>query len=163
MTVHSDQLGTFSRAADGTYAVEFVRQLQDPPERVWRALTDPAEARQWFTEMTMEPRLGGRIHLDFGDQGSAEGEILAWEPPHVLEHSWTEAGTTSHVRWELSPEGNGTRLWLLHTGLSPDAPHEYGAGWHDFLDRLPYYLAGNDIPPIWEQFESLLERYRALA
>ncbi len=157
--VERGPLGDVARAADGTYTVRFERRSSHPPERVWAALTDPDEARHWFVEMTMEPGPGGRLHFDFEEQGEANGEVLTWEPPHLLEYSWTEAGATSRVRWELTAEGGGTLLTLTHTGLVSN-PHEYGAGWHDFLDRLGAYLVGDEMPPLDAAFEALLEQYR---
>ena len=163
MHANSNAYGTVTAAADGTYTVAFERELVDAPERVWKALTDPAEVRQWFTEMTLEPRPGGRVFLDFGEEGSAEGEILRWEPPHVLEHSWSTGETTSRVRWELEAAERGTRLTLRHTGLVAEERHEYGAGWHGFLDRMRVYLAGETVWSTWDGFRDRVEEYRQRA
>ena len=69
-------------------AVRFERHYPFPVERVWRAVTDPAELRAWFPspEVTFEARVGGTITLA-GDPYQAEamtGRVLAWDPPHVF-------------------------------------------------------------------------------
>lgn len=164
MTHARGPLGDVTRDAHGAYTLRFERWLRHPPERIWPALTDPEEARNWFMEMVLEPRTGGRVRIGFTlDEGYAEGEVLAWDPPRLLEYSWTEKGSTSRVRWELTPEGDGTRLALTHIGLAFEAPpYEYGAGWHDFLDRLARHLAGEPHPEGVEAFERLVREYRPL-
>lgn len=110
--------------------------------------------------MTLSPSLGGRIFLDFGQQGTAEGQVVTWEPPRLLEYTWVEGDIRSHVRWELEAvEGSRTRLTLVHRGLPKGAEAEYGAGWHDFLDRLPLHLAGQNLSGWVSRYPELIEIY----
>lgn len=157
-----DRLGTVLTGEDGTLSLRFERALAHPPERVWRALTDPEEIARWFTLAKLEPEAGGRVHLDFGSQGEALGEITVWDPPRVLEHSWVWEGRTSLVRWELTPTAEGTLLVLSHSGLDRDGAADYGAGWQVFVERLPLHLDGQDPTAVPDRYEELLERYRAL-
>lgn len=157
----NDHLGTVVRATDGTRSLRFERTLPHPPERVWEALTDPEEIRRWFTAVRLQPREGGEVHLDFGAEGEANGEILVWDPPRVLEHTWIE-GRRSVVRWELEPAGTGTRLVLTHSGLDRDGVADYGAGWQVFIDRLPVHLDGGDPGRVPDRYAELRERYRSL-
>lgn len=159
MENNDSSFGTIQEESDGTVTVQFVRELPDSPARVWRALTEPEEARTWFTAMELEPRVGGSITLDFGEEGFAAGEITGWEPPYLLEYTWTEEGHTSRVRWELADSESGTQLRLTHRGLPGNLRSEYGAGWHDFLDRLVAHMAGSEPSSPWESFEVLLNEY----
>jgi len=159
-------LGEITTAPDGSLTLRFERQLAHSPELVWAALTEPTQLAQWFMPGTVEPRLGGRLQLDSGEEGGTVGEVLAWDPPRLLTYSWVREGGTgasSLVRWELHPQaGDHTLLVLEHSGLEHDIAYDYGAGWHDFLDRLPHHLAGDDGNDWTGQYEKLLVQYRAL-
>lgn len=148
-------LGSVRSRDDGSVEIRFTRFLAHSPERVWSALTDPQEMRHWFTEARVEGREGGLVELDFGAEGRAEGRVMAFDPPNLLEHTWVEEGVESRVRWELHAVEEGTLLLLTHSGLPPGSGTEYGAGWHDFLDLLPPHLGG-------ESLEGRPDRYREL-
>ena len=92
------------------------RDLDAPPERVWRALTDPAALTAWFWPPRLEP--------------AAEVD-LAGEDAETL------------VTVELVPSGEGgTGLALRHEGFADDATRDdHIQGWTDCLDRLPDWLA----------------------
>ena len=163
------RLGEIVTAADGSLSLRFERQLAHPPEIVWAALTEPAQLAQWFMPGTVEPRCGGRVQLDSGEEGGTVGEVLSWDPPRLLTYSWVREGGTgarSLVRWQLHPQGadgNGTLLILEHSGVDRETAYDYGAGWHDFLDRLTHHLAGEDTHDSTGEYEQLLVQYRALA
>jgi len=75
---------------DGRPAVRFVRTYPYPVERVWRAVTEPAELQAWFpSSVRLEPRAGGTIEFT-GDPYSTDstGTILVYEPPHRLAYTW---------------------------------------------------------------------------
>lgn len=161
------RLGTVSTTADGSLTLRFERQFAHPPETVWAALTDPAQLARWFMPGTIEPFRGGRLQLQSGENGGTVGEVVTWDPPRRLSYSWVReggAGARSLVHWQLHPEGAAgerTVLVLEHSGLDPETGYDYGAGWHDFLDRLPHHLAGDDSS--WKsRHEELLVEYRAL-
>lgn len=139
-------------------AVHFERRYDPPVEDVWRALVEPDQLRGWLAEAEVEPRVGGRVELSFGD-GPGEltvGTIRVFNPPHVLEYDWTYEGEPgSVVRFELRSEGGGTALVLHHRLLSIDAAPGYGAGWHAHLDLLGEQLES-------EAHSSWPERYEAL-
>lgn len=78
------------------------------------------------------------------------GEVLECDPPHLLVWSWIanwhehpEQATT--VRWELTPTAAGTRVRVIHSGLSsePLARKDYGQGWQGVLHLFENYLASN--------------------
>ena len=124
------------------HVVRFQRQLAHPIERVWAALTDPAEIINWLGDAEVELAEGGRFTvrwLNTDDQGNRavyHGTITHLEPPRLLEISGDIHGV---LRWALRPEAGGTHLTFSST---LDLPDEYRtkvlAGWHCHLD----YLAG---------------------
>lgn len=155
-------LGTITTDGD-TRTVRFERRYDAPPEEVWAALTEPDRLRQWLTQATVDPRLGGRVAFDFGDDGTCDGTITVWDPPAVLEYGWSfPSEGDSVVRWELAADGGGTRLRLVHSRLAAAAGPGYGAGWHAHLDGLAGHLAGTTVD--WDaRYAELRPDYDALA
>lgn len=147
----------------------FQRQLPHPPERVWSALTDPVQLKQWMmaASFSVEARVGGQVASKAGpSQIAAHGKILTWDPPRVFEYEWiseprTEmpAGEDSVVRWELAPFGGGTRLTLEHRRLTRSTGTGFGPGWHAFLDRLDALLEGRPLPEWLARFNALKVGY----
>jgi uncharacterized protein YndB with AHSA1/START domain len=77
------------------------------------------------------------------------GRILVWDPPHVLEHEWKQPIVDDGVvRYELTPDGDGTLLRFSHRGLGVRSAGGFRGGTHAYLDRLEAYLAGRT-PPDW--------------
>lgn len=166
MSDDHSRFGAITIDDDGRATLRFVRHLAYPQERVWAALTDPGQISSWFMPGTIEPRAGGRLELESGEDGGTVGEILQWEPPRLLAYTWIRNGGTgpaSTVTWWLSGDGNGTRLVLEHADLDISSAYDLGAGWHDFLDRLLWHLADADLANRPDQHEQLLTHYRALA
>ena len=122
----------------GLARLHFQRRLAHPPERVWQAITDPSELREWFMAATakIEGGVGGSVETVAGPgQIRAVGRILVWDPPRIYEHEWiTEAraeipnGEDSVVRWELRPIGQGTLLTLEHRRLTWGTAVGFGPG-----------------------------------
>jgi uncharacterized protein YndB with AHSA1/START domain len=134
---------------NGSPALRFERRLAKPPEVVWAALTEPEGIARWLATAEVEPRAGGRFHLDFHNgQSIVDGRITRWEPPRLLEHTWPEknANGDSLVRWELSPAGEGTRLVLTHRLDAGGDLADFASGWHWHLDALDRALEGETVP-----------------
>ena len=137
-------------------ALSYERRLDAPPERVWRALTDRLELGRWLTDVTIEPRVGGGVLIDWGEAGSNEGTVLAWEPPRALEFSWIWPGVHDSVlRFDLRPDGDGTHLRLEHRALSPSVAGDHGSGWHAYLDALADAVEGREVGS-WDERELAL-------
>jgi uncharacterized protein YndB with AHSA1/START domain len=137
-------------------ALLFERRVAAPPERVWSALTERDELARWLTDITIEPRLGGRVVIDWGEAGSNTGTVLAWEPPRVLAYSWIWAGVHDSVlRFDLRPDGDGTHLRLEHRALSPSVAGDHGSGWHAYLDALADVVEGRPVGS-WDEREVAL-------
>jgi uncharacterized protein YndB with AHSA1/START domain len=159
---------TLQTTADGRETLRFERRLAHPPERVWRAVTDPAELRQWFpTEVVYEPRVGAPMQFDFGGEHGLDvwpGEVLEFDPPRVFAFAWAE----DVLRFEVSAAEGGTLLVFTH-----NFPHQAGkpardaAGWETCLEAFAGLLDGTAAPPdpgAWSRHaEAYVERFGALA
>lgn len=151
----------------GTSTLTFERFLRHPPETVWKALTDPAQIREWFlTEARIEGRVGGTIDLTTGPtRVHATGRILAWQPPRLYEYEWNAdpvrglpRGERSVVRWELTAVPGGTRLVLIHRGLTARTAENFRHGVPGFLSRLSAQLDGRPLPDWLEAVRADRER-----
>jgi len=154
--------GTVHQREDD-YQLRFERHLPQPIERVWAALTTPAQLAQWFAPGEIALTLGGEIHLAFEDgDGVIDGEVTALEPPRLLEFTWTDHGKDlGIVRWELAARDDGTSLVLIHT--ISDTARDFGlpalAGWTMMLDRLAALLAGQPVPALGEGWQDHYDHY----
>ncbi|HEY1853475.1 MAG TPA: SRPBCC family protein [Solirubrobacterales bacterium] len=131
-------------------AVRLERDLPDPPELVWAALTERERLREWFPcDVVVEGgewRVGAAISFPFPPaviEMTLSGEVLAVEEPRRLEFTWGE----ETLRFELSPREGGTRLVLVDE-LPAGSAARNAAGWDGCLDKL----AGTDpAPDAWKQ------------
>ena len=123
---------------DGRPALRFERRLPYPVQRVWRAVTEPAELERWFVApVPWTPALGET----FEGEGQ-RGEITALEEPLLLAWSWGD----ERYRFELRPDGDGCVLVFTHVfdaRYGPAAQH--AAGWEAYLERLAAQLAGGQL------------------
>jgi uncharacterized protein YndB with AHSA1/START domain len=155
------RFGTVHERADG-FQLRFERRLRHPVDKVWSALTDPAQLAQWLAPGEIELSEGGRVHLAFTDgDGVIDGRVTAIEPPRLLEFTWTDKGDDfGFVRWELTADDAGSRLVLIHT--IPEASRGFGlpalAGWHSLLDQLDALLDGRPLPSR-DRWQDLHDRY----
>jgi uncharacterized protein YndB with AHSA1/START domain len=150
----------------GTATLSFTRRFDASIEDVWDALANPSRRGRWLGETVLEPREGGSIEvLIIGppvpdDVRRVTGRVLAWDPPHRLEHEWNQAiiGRTV-VRYELEADGDGTLLRLTHRGLRPDDASGFASGTHAFLDRLEALLSDEDLPSWPQRFAEVEHLY----
>jgi uncharacterized protein YndB with AHSA1/START domain len=167
VTQHSDQsnrsrYGSVQERADG-YQLRFERQLHQPVEQVWAALTRPAQLAQWLAPGEIELTLGGRVYLAFTDgDGVIDGRVTAIAPPRLLEFTWTDKDDDlGFVRWELIAEEGGTRLVLTHT--VPESARGFGlpalAGWHTLLEQLVALLDGQPVASAPDRWQVLHDHY----
>lgn len=133
------------------WALLFTRDFPQPPAAVWAALTDPDELRQWAPYTADRPLTATGpvtlIAIDDAEERELPGAITAAEPPALLEFTWD----TDVLRWELTPEGGGTRLRLTHRMDDAATADMMAAGWHVCLDVVELLLAGAPVGPITGQ------------
>ena len=152
--------GTVHEHEDG-YQLRFERHLLHPVEKVWDALTNPAQRAQWLAPGELELTLGGRVSLAFTDgDGVIDGQVTAIAPPRLLEFTWTDQDNDfGFVRWELVGDDGDTRLVLTHT--VPESARGFGlpmlAGWHSLLDQLAALL--DDQPFARDRWQELHDDY----
>jgi uncharacterized protein YndB with AHSA1/START domain len=145
-----------------------------PPERVFQAMTDPAQLSQWWgqkgiyriTERKADFRVGGKYSsIGEGADGKSfrvDGEYLEIDPPRLLVHTWfaTWCGELKTiVRWELEPRnvhglrhdgphkvGTGTVVRVRHEGFAGDAKAaaDHGQGWTRVLGWMQAFVENGE-------------------
>ncbi|MBV9574284.1 MAG: SRPBCC family protein [Acidobacteriales bacterium] len=116
-----------------------VRELRHSPEKVWQALTDPAQLREWAPFVTDGSlgTVGATVKLTWvGAAAPIETKVTRADSPTVLEYG--------DIRWELKAFGKGTRLTLWHN-IDRRFIAWGAAGWHIAFDVLDRLLKGNPI------------------
>jgi uncharacterized protein YndB with AHSA1/START domain len=146
----------------GVAEVVFERRFEVPPERVWRALTDPEELAGWLAPATIDLRVGGLLVFRFED-GDERGTITELREPELIAYTWNEGETDSLVRFELEPDGDGTRLMLRHTFEGEVDLSSYGGGWHHHLEQLIAQMAGTPISWDTNRYRELKSEYERRA
>jgi uncharacterized protein YndB with AHSA1/START domain len=122
------------------------RQIAYPPEKIWRALTQPHLIAEWLMQNDFAPVADHRFSFR-ADWGSVDCRVLAIEPNRTLSYTWAAMGHESVVTWTLSPAGTGTQLRMEHAGFRPDQKAAIGGaklGWRNFMDKLEQVLARTD-------------------
>jgi uncharacterized protein YndB with AHSA1/START domain len=128
-----------------------------PPERIFRALTDPAELPKWWgsddmyrtTAHAADLRPGGSWRSEgTGSDGTpffVEGEYLEIEPPRRLVMTWKapwDGGNVTTITYTLEPVAAGTKLTVRHEGFADRAGscRSHSQGWPRVLGWLNHYL-----------------------
>lgn len=139
---------------DGRPALRFERRLNHPVERVWRAVTDPAELACWFVApVAWTPEQGERFE-SLGEPG----EIKELDPPRRI--AWVWGGEL--CSFELRPEAGGCLLVFEHVFDDRSLGAQHAAGWDRYLERLAAHLMGMLMPPVGAGAEAgLHELYAA--
>jgi uncharacterized protein YndB with AHSA1/START domain len=133
------------RKEGNSWELILVRELRHSPEKVWQALTDPAQLREWapFDADASLGTAGTTVKLTtVGAPGPriTETKVIQADFPNVLEYEWGP----NNMRWELEALGAGTRL-TLWTSIDRRFIAMGAAGWHICFDVLDHLLSGNPI------------------
>ncbi|GAB3932810.1 SRPBCC family protein [Kribbella albertanoniae] len=130
------------RTIEGRSVLRMERQLRHPAEKVWRALTDPAELVHWFpATVQLEPRIGSRVEYVMDGEPGGDGEVLEFDPPRVFAITWSG----EVLRWELLPAEDGCLLVLSHTFDDHFGAASFASGWTLCLEALGLRLLGKPI------------------
>ncbi len=137
--------------ATGTRSVIVEREIAYPPEKIWRALTQPHLIEEWLMKNDFVPVAGHRFNLRKEPQPGisivVDCEVKAIEPNRTLSYTWDAYGLESTVTWTLTPTPTGTRLRMEQSGFRPDQEQAYrGArsGWQQYFAALEQILARTD-------------------
>ena len=128
------------------WTLVLVRELRHSPEKVWKALTDPAQLREWapFDADASLDKSGSTVKLTTigapSQYAVTETKVTRAEPPKLLEYTWGGGD----VRWQLEPRGAGTHL-TLWANIDRRYIAMGAAGWHVSLDVMDHLLSGDPI------------------
>ncbi len=143
---------TDTTARSQTESIAFEFDLQHPPEKVWRALTDPELLTEWLLpviDLELEPGAAFTFRTQPypGWDGTVNCRMIEIEPQRRLSYTWTVPFLETVVTFTLTPTASGTRLSLVQSGFRPDQKREWGGaryGWKmmggklvDLLERIP--------------------------
>ena len=133
-----------------TRSVVVEREIPHPPEKLWRALTQPHLIEEWLMKNDFKPAVGHRFNLRGEWGGVLDCEVLAVEPNRTLSYTWNFVhddaayNLRSVVTFTLTPTQAGTRLRMEQSGFGADQRQAYGganAGWQQFFAKLEQVLA----------------------
>jgi len=139
-----------SKPAAETLAVVVERDIAHPPEKIWRALTQPHLMEEWLMKNDFKPVVGHRFNLRGEWGGVLDCEVITLEPNRTLSYTWDFAheddayNLKSVVTFTLTPTPTGTRLRVEQSGFRPEQRQAYGGakvGWSKFLVNLEQVLA----------------------
>ena len=121
-----------------SWTLVIVRTLRHPPEKVWQALTDPAQLREWapFDSDHNLGTAGTTAQLTTVGAPSphvTETTVTRADAPRLLEYQWGGGD----MRWELEALNGGTRL-TLWSNINRQYIAMGAAGWHICLDVLDH-------------------------
>ncbi|HJZ64538.1 MAG TPA: SRPBCC domain-containing protein [Candidatus Acidoferrum sp.] len=120
------------------WALVLVKELSHSREKVWQALTDPEQLREWAPfEVDGNIATSGTVQLTWlGTAKTIETKVTRADARKMLEYG--------DIRWELEDLGGGTRL-TLWTKIDRRFVSMGAAGWHIAFDVLDHLLRGTPI------------------
>ena len=131
-----------AQAQGESLALDF--DLAHPPEKVWRALTDPALLAEWLLP-AIDLRLEPGAAFTFRTQpypnwdGTVSCRFVEIEPHRKLSYTWSVPFLETVVTFTLTPTASGTRLSIVQSGFTPEQKREFGGaryGWTMMGGRL---------------------------
>jgi uncharacterized protein YndB with AHSA1/START domain len=142
-----------NETATQTRSVIIEREIAHPPEKIWRALTQPHLIAEWLMKNDFVPVVGHRFNLSGDWGGVLDCEVLVVETNKTLSYTWNFVhddaayNLQSVVTFTLTSTRTGTHLRVEQSGFRPDQPQAYGGakhGWQKFLANLDQVLARAD-------------------
>ena len=136
-----------------TCSVVIERDIAHPPEKLWRALTQPHLIEEWLMKNDFAAVVGHRFSLRGEWGGVLDCEVLTLEPNRTLAYSWNYShddpayDLKSVVTFTLTPTPAGTHLRMEQAGFRPSQKQALGGahhGWQGFIANLEQVLAHTD-------------------
>jgi uncharacterized protein YndB with AHSA1/START domain len=161
--------GTVEPGEDGRGGVRLVfrRELEEPVDEVWAAVTEPDRLSRWIGTWTGEARPGATVLFTMTAEGAVDPEpvtIVACDPPHGYVVDMPDVMDREGPSWRyevaLEALGTGTVLTFVHHLSDPSVTGDMGVGWQYYLDRLAAALADGPMPE-WEPYLGLRDHYAA--
>ena len=136
-----------NQSQEHTRSVVIERVFAHAPEKLWRALTEPALLTQWLLKNDFLPEIGREFQFRNEPVGGWDGlidcKVLEFDPLQHLAYSWRAFGHVSTVEFTLTAADGGTQLRMEHSGFLADQEAAYqGAhyGWQRFIGNLERLL-----------------------
>jgi len=139
--------------ATATRSVVVERDIPHPPEKIWRALTQPHLIEEWLMKNDFALVEGHQFKLRGDWGGVLDCEVLAIEPNRTLSYTWNHTheqpaySLQSIVTFTLTRTSTGTHLRMEQSGFKPDQPQAFGGaklGWQKMLEKLEQLLSQTD-------------------
>jgi len=133
----------------GTRWVEMEVLVPGTPEQVWQALATGSGNAAWFVTAEIEPRVGGALRFDWGQEMITTGEVTVWQPPHTfgyVEREWAPGAPS--VATEITIIGRAGAqcvVRMVHSLFTSsddwdDQVEGFESGWPGFFAILRIYL-----------------------
>jgi uncharacterized protein YndB with AHSA1/START domain len=141
--------------------------IDAPVDVVWRTVTEPEQVSVWFSdEVDLEAKPGYEGVLTFNDRATKQSmsvhiTVQSVQPERSFSYRWMHPegavageGNSVLVEFTLTPEGDGTRLRVVETGLEgigwsqdqqDNYAREHNEGWVTHLTRLRDHLGGQGV------------------
>ncbi len=132
-----------------TFSVVIERELPHPPEKLWRALTQPPLIKEWLMDNDFQAVAGQHFKFRAAPMPNWNGiidcRVLVVEPLKKLSYSWASMGLDTTVMFTLIATKGGTIVRMEQSGFRSDRDANYqGAtyGWRKFIASLERVVAG---------------------
>ena len=141
---------TDTTARSQTESISFEFDLPHPPEKVWRALTEPALLAEWLLpviglELAPGTAFSFKTQPYPGWDGIVNCRVLEIEAHRKLSYTWVVGDLLdTAVTFTLTPTASGTRLYLVQSGFKPEQKQNFGGaryGWKMMGGKLVDLLA----------------------
>lgn len=138
-----------SQETPETRTIIVEREFRHPPEKLWRALTQPHLIAEWLMKNDFQPEVGHRFTLDPDWGGRIDCAVIEVEPGSSLSYTWNHVhddpayDLRSVVQFTLTPTAEGTHLRMEQSGFRSGQRQAYGgarAGWPRLLEKLEQVL-----------------------
>jgi uncharacterized protein YndB with AHSA1/START domain len=142
-------------ATAGTKSIVVEREMPYPPEKIWRALTNPALIADWLMKNDFAAEVGRKFQFRAtpmpGWSGVTNCAVIEVEAPARLVYSWgdgseSDSGLKTIVTWTLTPTATGTLVRMEQSGFRPEDEAGYrgmSGGWPRILEGLERVAAGD--------------------
>ena len=114
------------------------REFAHPPEKVWRALTQPEIMADWLMQSDFRLKVGHRFRFH-AEWGEIDCKVVEIEPQRSLSYTWNAFDVETVVTFTLEPTARGARLRMEQSGFRADQKQALGGakgGWRAFFDNL---------------------------
>ncbi|HEY8577814.1 MAG TPA: SRPBCC domain-containing protein [Devosia sp.] len=119
------------------------RDFTHPPEKLWRALTQPHLIEDWIgMKSDFKPETGHSFRFS-ADWGGVDCQVIEVEPHRTLAYKWDAYGLESVVTWTLTPTSTGTHLRMEQAGFRADQQQAFNgasASWPRFIAKMDEVL-----------------------